>query len=74
MSDGNWGHCEHCRYFGSPALVPLVNEEAPCEHPDLTRFHLVVFGASGCNAFELRAGAPAAAESPGYEATPLDMP
>jgi hypothetical protein len=69
MPDGRWGHCEHCRFFGSPAQTPLVNEEAPCEHPELTRFHLIVFGASGCNAFELRAGAQTGVEPPIYDAT-----
>lgn len=62
MANGTWGHCKHCKYFGSPAQTPLVNEEAPCEQPELGLFHLVVFGASGCNAFELRAGVPAEAE------------
>jgi hypothetical protein len=54
MVDGKWGHCQDCAYFGSPAQAPLSNEEAACEQPDLRRFHLVVFGASGCNAFEVR--------------------
>ena len=70
MADGRWGHCEHCRYFGSPARTPLVNEEAPCQHPELSRFHLTVFGASGCNGFELRPGAPADVEASVYAPTP----
>jgi hypothetical protein len=70
MANGNWGHCQHCKYFGSPARAPLVNEEAACKHPELSRFHLVVFGASGCNGFELRPGTPADVEAPVYIASP----
>jgi hypothetical protein len=55
MADHAWGHCQHCRYFGSLAVIPLPNEEARCKHPELSRYELKVFGASGCRAFELRA-------------------
>ena len=70
MANGKWGHCQHCRYFGSPAQAPLVNEEAPCNQPELSRFHLVVFGASGCSGFELRPGAPDDVEAPVYAPAP----
>jgi hypothetical protein len=35
--------------------MPLEDEEAACQQPELSRYELRVFGASGCNAFELRA-------------------
>lgn len=56
MADRVWGHCQSCRYFGSPARQPLEDEEAACMQPTLSRYQLHVFGASGCNAFELRPG------------------
>ena len=56
MPDDQWGHCKHCKHFGSPARIPLGNEEAACKEPQLARVQLVVFGASGCTKFELRAG------------------
>ena len=56
--DANWGHCKNCAHFASPAARPLVNEEAACRQPSLARFKLVVFGACGCNAFEVRPGLP----------------
>lgn len=62
MANGTWGHCKHCKYFGSPAQTPLINEEAPCEQPELAQYRLIVFGASGCNGFELRAGVTAGLE------------
>ena len=64
MTDGKWGHCQHCKYFGSPARAPLVNEEARCEEPNLSHYHLTVFGANGCNAFELRPGLSPQIEDP----------
>lgn len=54
--NANWGHCKHCQHFGSPASMPLGEEEAPCGNPLLSRYGLRVFGSSGCNAFYLRAG------------------
>jgi hypothetical protein len=55
-NSGSWGHCMHCRYFGSPADLPLAAEEAYCQEPELSRFRLTVFGTNGCTAFELRHG------------------
>lgn len=56
MDDGRWGHCRSCRFFSSPARVPLDSEEARCANPELSKFELTVFGANGCNEWELRAG------------------
>jgi hypothetical protein len=64
MSDRKWGHCKNCKYFGSPADVPLEEEEASCLHPELSKFSLTVFGANGCRAFDLRSGLPASSEQP----------
>jgi hypothetical protein len=66
MTDDTWGHCQHCKFFGSPAHAPLVNEEAPCNQPQFSRHKLVVFGASGCTLFELRAGLREPIEVPTY--------
>lgn len=65
MSDQSWGHCQHCRFFASPSRRPLQDEEAACRQPELSRYELRVFGASGCNAFELRPGLTEAEERPG---------
>jgi hypothetical protein len=65
MSERNWGHCQHCRFFGSPSRVPLEDEEAACQQPELSKFELRVFGASGCNSFELRSGVSESEEHPG---------
>jgi hypothetical protein len=54
--NSRWGHCNHCKYFQSPAKAPLPGEEASCGEPVLAKFQLRVFGMSGCNHFELRAG------------------
>ncbi len=56
MPDDQWGHCQHCKYFGSHARMPVGNEEASCTQPTLSRYKLVVFGASGCTLFVVRAG------------------
>lgn len=56
MARSHFGHCKHCKYFASPAPKPLDLEEAPCNEPKLKKYDLRVFGASGCNAFELRRG------------------
>jgi hypothetical protein len=64
MQDANWGHCNHCKHFGSPAKAPLGGEEAGCNEPRLSKFQLRVFGACGCNRFMLRPGFTQAAESP----------
>ena len=45
MPDRAWGHCQHCTYFGSPARMPLSDEEAACQHPALSKYRLLVFGA-----------------------------
>jgi len=66
MTDDKWGHCQHCKYFGSPARAPLVNEEAPCNEPRLAQHKLVVFGASGCTLFELRTGLKKRIEEPAH--------
>ena len=71
MENQKWGHCEHCKYFASPALVPVGNEESKCIHPVLAKYELLVFGAGGCNGFELRAGLPETVERPaGIAPTP----
>lgn len=56
MEEKNWGHCRSCRFFGSPAHVPLGSEEARCKQPNLSKFELTVYGSNGCNAWELRPG------------------
>jgi hypothetical protein len=59
----------NCRYFASPAEVPLASEEAYCQEPALSRFRLTVFGTNGCNAFQLRMGiSPDAEHRPHIEA------
>lgn len=55
MNDG-WGHCMHCKHFGSPAEMPLATEEAYCQHVDHARLRLTVFGTNGCTGFALRDG------------------
>jgi hypothetical protein len=65
MSDednNKWGHCRNCKFFASPARVPLGSEEARCEQPTLAQFRLTVYGSCGCKAWELRAGLPDAVE------------
>ncbi len=64
MANNNWGHCQNCRYFGSPARVPVATEEARCLQPQLAKYELKVFGASGCRAFELREGVSRSLEEP----------
>lgn len=56
MSDRQWGHCKHCKHFGSPAAQPLEAEESRCLHPALSRYELRVYGSNGCNGWELRPG------------------
>jgi hypothetical protein len=65
MSDRAWGHCRHCKFFASPSRMPLEDEEAACQHSELSKFELRVFGASGCNGFELRPGLAESEERPG---------
>ena len=64
MPNDHWGHCQHCKYFGSPAAAPIAGEEATCEQPGLARYKLRVFGACGCTLFELRAGFDESVEQP----------
>jgi len=65
MDNGkNWGHCNHCRYFGSPAKAPMGGEEASCNQPQLAKVQLHVFGACGCNQFSLRPGLSKMVENP----------
>lgn len=66
MADATWGHCQHCKYFGSPALAPLASEQASCNQPELARHKLTIFGASGCTLFELRAGFDKCVEQPAF--------
>jgi hypothetical protein len=70
MENSKWGHCMNCRYFGSPADVPLASEEAYCGQPQLSRFRLTIFGTNGCNAFDLRPGLPRAVEHRSQIETP----
>jgi hypothetical protein len=35
MDDGRWGHCRSCKFFSSPARMPLDGEEARCAQPEL---------------------------------------
>ena len=56
--DAQWGHCKNCRHFASPAARPLGSEEAACQHPSLSKFHLTVYGSCGCNGFDVRPGLP----------------
>ncbi len=63
-----WGHCGHCRFFDSPARAPLEGEEAACKEPTLAKLELRVYGTSGCNRFELRAGLSGTVEGPSLEA------
>jgi hypothetical protein len=60
-----WGHCRNCKFFSSPARVPFEDEEAACQEPNLSVYHLLVFGAGGCDAFDLRPGLSEAEERPG---------
>lgn len=66
MADARWGHCRNCKHFGSPARIPLDSEEASCREPTLVTFELRVFGAAGCNHFELRPGVSRHAERPSF--------
>lgn len=56
MENEQWGHCRTCRFFGSPARVPLGSEEARCTNAQLSKFQLTIFGSNGCTAWELRQG------------------
>jgi hypothetical protein len=62
--NGRWGHCAHCKHFGSPAAAPRDAEEANCTEPQLAKLELRVFGTCGCKRFELRQGLPESSERP----------
>ena len=64
MGDKNWGHCNHCKFFESPARAPLGGEEARCLHPVMGKHDLRVFGACGCDLFDLRPGFSSDVERP----------
>jgi hypothetical protein len=58
VEEENWGHCKTCKFFASPAHVPLGSEEARCAQPTFARFALTVYGSCGCNAWAQRPGMP----------------
>lgn len=68
-SSDSWGHCSHCRFFGSPAKAPLDGEQAACKEPTLAGFQLRVAGTCGCNLFELRQGLSRRVEEPRAESS-----
>ena len=49
------GPCKDCQYYDVDREEEDVSDEtlAPCIHPDLEEYELVVSGDSGCNLFEL---------------------
>jgi hypothetical protein len=51
----NIGKCQKCQYFDVEREEEEASEEtlAPCLHPDMEEFELVVSGDSGCNLFEM---------------------
>lgn len=63
MAEKDWGNCKNCRYFASRNPKPDEQELANCMQPNLRDYDLKVSGLSGCNAFELRAAAPATQEA-----------
>ena len=60
--NSKWGHCRSCKFFASPARVPMGSEEARCAQPTLEKYRLTVFGSCGCSAWEVRAGLPESIE------------
>lgn len=50
----NIGKCKKCQYFDVEREEEAATDEtlAPCLHPDMEEFELVVSGDSGCNLFE----------------------
>lgn len=48
------GPCKDCQYFDVDRDEEDVTDEtlAPCIHPDLEEYELLVSGDSGCNLFE----------------------
>lgn len=51
----NIGKCQKCQYFDVEREEEVASEEtlAPCLHPDMEEFELIVSGDSGCNLFEM---------------------
>lgn len=51
----NIGKCQKCQYFDVEREEEVASDEtlAPCLHPDMEEFELVVSGDSGCNLFEM---------------------
>ncbi len=51
----NIGKCKKCQYFDVERKEEIATDEtlAPCLHPDMEEFALVVSGDSGCNLFEM---------------------
>lgn len=50
----NIGKCQKCQYFDVERQKEEATDEtlAPCLHPDMEEFELIVSGDSGCNLFE----------------------
>ena len=51
----NIGKCQKCQFFDVEREEETPTDEtlAPCLHPDMEEFELVVSGDSGCNLFEI---------------------
>ncbi len=51
----NIGKCQKCLYFDVERDQEIPTDEtlAPCLHPDMEEFELIVSGDSGCNLFEM---------------------
>jgi hypothetical protein len=51
----NIGKCKKCQYFDVEREKEPATDEtlAPCLHPDMEEFELIVSGDSGCNLFEM---------------------
>lgn len=51
----NIGKCKKCHFFDVEREAEEATDEtlAPCLHPDMEEFELLVSGDSGCNLFEL---------------------
>lgn len=49
------GKCKKCQFFDVEREEEEATDEtlAPCLHPDMEEFELLVSGDSGCNLFEL---------------------
>lgn len=51
----NIGKCKKCQYFDVERHEEVATDEtlAPCLHPDMEEFELIVSGDSGCTLFEM---------------------